>query len=390
MNMNQIPTAGGEKAVLGRRASHSWLYLALSVCVVSTAQILMAGSPPGRVVEWDFYYGYPVMHTNLPSGLTNVVAVAAGGTIGGMHSVALKSDGTVIAWDGDSPVRTEPPGLSNVVAIAAEGEQCLALKNDGTVVGWGSSGDTSWLSNLVAIAAGRYHALGLKNDSTVVAWGWDTQGQTHVPDGLSNVVAIAADDIQSVALLTNGTVVSWGQPPPEGLSNVVAIAAGGYADFAGRNLALKNDGTVFAWGSMDWEVPEGLSNVLAADVGETHYIAVKSDGTVFPWGMGYGGSTDLPEGLSNIVAIAAGSAHNLAITVDLKIDSFELTNQTPAIGFHTFSGRQYAVEYSADLGPGSWTNLPGATFSGNGLNAVVMDTNAVAGAASRFYRVKQF
>ena len=69
--------------------------------------------------------------TKVPSGLTNVVAIAAGETF----SQALRSDGTVIEWGAD----LAPSGLTNVVAIAAGRFPRLALKSDGTVVQWGGS-----------------------------------------------------------------------------------------------------------------------------------------------------------------------------------------------------------------------------------------------------------
>ena len=71
----------------------------------------------------------------MPAGLTEVIAVAAGGT----HSMALKSDGTVLVW-GDTRygLANVPPDLSGVVAIAAGWFHNLALKGDGTVVAWGS------------------------------------------------------------------------------------------------------------------------------------------------------------------------------------------------------------------------------------------------------------
>src|SRR5687767_3244865 len=57
----------------------------------------------------------------------------SGMTCGSYHSLALKQDGTVVAW-GQTSV---PAGLSNVVAVAAAADNSLALKSDGTVVGWG-------------------------------------------------------------------------------------------------------------------------------------------------------------------------------------------------------------------------------------------------------------
>jgi len=53
----------------------------------------------------------------LPAGLSNVVAVAAGQ----YHSVALKRDGTVLVWGGNTygPEKLSRQGLGGVVAISS-------------------------------------------------------------------------------------------------------------------------------------------------------------------------------------------------------------------------------------------------------------------------------
>ena len=74
------------------------------------------------------------------------------------------------------------------------------------VVAWGdsTSGQTtvpSGLSNVVVVAAaGEDHSLALRADGTVVAWGYNGSGQTTVPLGLSNVVAVAGGAKYSLAL----------------------------------------------------------------------------------------------------------------------------------------------------------------------------------------------
>ena len=72
-------------------------------------------------------------------------------------------------WDGQCDV---PTGLSNVVAVAAGGNHSLALRADGTVAAWGYNGYgqcrlPAGLSGVVAIAAGGYHSLTMGSDGTV-------------------------------------------------------------------------------------------------------------------------------------------------------------------------------------------------------------------------------
>jgi alpha-tubulin suppressor-like RCC1 family protein len=68
------------------------------------------------------------LQTDVPTGLSNVVAITAGTA----HSLALKKDGTIVGWGINAEGKTQAPaGLSNVVAVAAGGEHSVALKSDG-------------------------------------------------------------------------------------------------------------------------------------------------------------------------------------------------------------------------------------------------------------------
>ena len=123
----------------------------------------------------------------LYADLKGVTAIAAGNTMG----LALRGEGTVAQWGGLGGGSAPPVGLSNVVAIAAGGDRFqrnLALKRAGTVVAWGPESDyrdatpPPGLSNVVAIAVGERHSLALKADGTVVGWGDNTAGEaTGVP-----------------------------------------------------------------------------------------------------------------------------------------------------------------------------------------------------------------
>lgn len=210
---------------------------------------------------------YPDLGQSIvPADLTNAIAIAGGETF----SLALRSDGTVIAWGDNSLGQTNVPAdLTNVAAIAAGYAHALALKTDGTVIAWGSNDSQQTnvppdLTNAVAIAAGQSHSLALRSDGIVMAWGDNTANQTHVPTVLSNVVAIATGRSHSLALRSDGKVIAWGDnssgqsAPPFGLNGVIGIAAGD-----SYSLALKANGTVIAWGSQT-NVPASLAIPAAA------------------------------------------------------------------------------------------------------------------------------
>jgi alpha-tubulin suppressor-like RCC1 family protein len=139
----------------------------------------------------------------------------------------------VVAWGDNFYGQTNVPiGLSNVMAIAGGGAHSLALRSNGTVAAWGwnESGQTNvpaGLSNVVAVAGGSGHSLALRSDGTVEAWGWDGgSGQMNVPTGLSNVVAIAAASFHNLAIKSDGTVVAWGGTTvPAGLTAVAVVAS---------------------------------------------------------------------------------------------------------------------------------------------------------------------
>ncbi|MEQ2009067.1 MAG: immunoglobulin domain-containing protein [Limisphaerales bacterium] len=290
----------------------------------SVAVLVVNPAPPGTVVTWgDDGYG----QTAGPFAFSGVTAIAAGD----YNTVALKNDGTVVAWGAGTNDTVAypnyrqsivPPGLNGVMAIAAGASHTAALRSDGTVVTWGYDyygymSVPAGLSGVTAIAAGGAHTVALKSDGTVVAWGDNRYGQTNVPAGLTGVRAIAAGGIHTVALKSDGTVVAWGDNQygltntPAGLSGVTAIACGFL-----HTVALKNDGTVVVWGWNGYgqtNVPVGLSGVTAIAGGGYHTVALKNDGTVVAWGDNSAGQTTVIVGLSGVTAIAAGRQHTVAL-----------------------------------------------------------------------------
>ncbi len=270
-----------------------------------------------------------VVRWNATGGIQRVGVPGAGGVIsmadGGSHTLALKSDGTVLAWGSNTNGQTTlPAGLAAVQAVAAGATHSVALKNDGTVVAWGNNGSTQTkvpggLSGVEKISAGTNHTLALKNDGSVVAWGADSGGQSTVPPtAASGVQRIAAGGSHSLALKADGSVIAWGSNangqttvPPEAASGIAEIAAGG-----SHSLALKSDGTVIAWGSNgagQCTVPAGLTGVIKIAAGTTHSAALKGDGSVVAWGDNGLAQSSIPAGLSGVDGLSAGGNRTLAL-----------------------------------------------------------------------------
>jgi von Willebrand factor type A domain-containing protein/Regulator of Chromosome Condensation (RCC1) repeat protein/Ig-like domain-containing protein/putative Ig domain-containing protein len=320
----------------------------------------LTGHAAGMVVAWGDNNN---SQTNVPSNVTNAVAVA-GGTA---HSLALKNTGAIAGWgDNTYGEASSPAGLSNTVAIAAGDGFSVALQSNGTVVVWGSqSAVPAGLTNAVAIAASLDNALALTEDGKVISW---LTGPPP-PSNATNMVAIAAGNTHSLALKGDGTVIAWGDSSlgktavPPGLTNVVALAAGEY-----HSMALKGDGTVIAWGDNTWgqsTVPAGLSNVVAIAAGAFHSLALKQNGTVSVWGDDTYLQTNVPVGLSNVVGIAAGRYHNLAFVGN---GSPVITVQ-PVSQYNAVTGNAFFWVMVAGLSPLSYqwqvngTNIAGATNS---------------------------
>jgi hypothetical protein len=285
----------------------------------STGVPTSAGKPRGRQSIVVAASQVQAATSDLPTGLTNAIALAGGDE----HGLALKSDDSLVAWgDNRYGQGVVPTGISNVAAIAAGAYHNLVLKTDGALVAWGdnSAGQgvvPTGLTDVVAIAAGGYHNLALKADSTVVAWGSNDGGQSSVPTGLTGVIAIAAGADHSLALKADGTLVAWGNNSygqlniPAGLVNVTAIVAGQY-----HSMALRMDGTVVAWGRNDFgqtAVPSDLGHVTAIAANYYHSLALRADGVVVTWGGNNNEQRNLPANAGGVVAIAAGGQHTLLI-----------------------------------------------------------------------------
>jgi len=192
----------------------------------------------GRVTEYNRHVDDPhvvktvVLNTTYQNG--KIIGVDAGYR----HNVALLSTGKVISWwhdvcedlddpDNDPPAYCDPSSPNYPITIPTKAQYgvaqvqagvdfSVALRNDGTVVAWGSPINNhlaipSTIKTVTQIAVGAEHVVALQEDGTVVAWGENSAGQTIVPEGLSDVIFVAAGGASSAAVTRSGKVVAWGE-----------------------------------------------------------------------------------------------------------------------------------------------------------------------------------
>jgi len=275
--------------------------------------------------------------------------------LGTMHSEVVLADtgsGKVFTWGSNNwgqlgngtnidslvPVRVIDPNdasghLTGVVTIGAFYDNSLAIKIDNGSWGWGwylntnipnqspDPNDPTGYVTVNTIALGDAHAIGIKPDGSV--WGMYDNTYGQLGDGTTTAQYFPVrviDPNDSTGYLTD----------------VVAVSAG-----KSHSVALKADGTVWAWGSnMNNELGDGTTitrytPVQVKDPNDpTGYLtgvvdivsfyldnaAIKSDGTIWNWGDYLNNTYPTKiHGFSDVVAISIcgtpfGGWHSLAVT----------------------------------------------------------------------------
>ncbi|NJK71247.1 MAG: hypothetical protein HC932_03270, partial [Thermales bacterium] len=179
----------------------------------------------------------------------------------------------------------------------------------------------------VDIDVSRSHTLLRKSDNTVWSTGLNTSGQlghstnsnlssVNQVTGLTNVAHISVGSKHSVAVKSDGTVWTWGdnsqgqlgytttnlanstpvQVP--GLTGILKVEAGAF-----HNIARKNDGTIWTWGSNEFgqlgngtqnqsTTPiqvSGVSGALDVEAGQGHSLYLNSTGLASAFGRNIAG-----------------------------------------------------------------------------------------------------
>ncbi len=310
------------------------------------------------------------------------------------HSVAIKTNGTLWAWgnngdgqlgDGTNTDKNTPVQIgtnTNWTQISSAAYFTVALKADGTLWTWGNNssgqlGDGTNVerytpmqigfgTNWSKITTGIGHVIALKTDGTLWSWGLNLFGQ--LGDGTTidksaptqigtetNWVEISANGYQTITIKNDGAILSWGKNDIGQLGNGtttnrntpttigVCLATNCWNKIecgTKHSLAIKNDGSIYAWGYGDFgnlgtgnpavnrNVPNrvGIDNDwMEISAGDEHSLGIKTNGTIWSWGhnlnyvLGYGPINSVeytPRQIgteTNWSKVSAGNGYTMAI-----------------------------------------------------------------------------
>jgi alpha-tubulin suppressor-like RCC1 family protein len=352
-----------------------------------------------------------------------------GGAAGGSHSLGMCTDGMLVAWGlnangqlgigGNSPspvpVAVTIPGVPltrAVVAVSAGTSHSLALCSDGAVMAWGLNangqlGNSSTTQSdvpvavttssgalhdktVVAISAGASHSLALCSDGTVAAWGLNDKGQLGNSSSTAQftapvtvtassgalhdktVVAISAGGSHSLALCSDGSVAAWGSNANGQLGNNTSITQ------STTPLAVTPTGALEA------------ATVSAIAAGGSHSLALCDDGLMAAWGMNTSGQlgnnsntqswvpvlVENSSGALNgkaILAISAGANHSLALCTDWNASTVAAwgLNSSGQLGDNsTFASNVPVEASSADLYPAVFLAIVSGSSANHSMSLV--------------------
>ncbi|MCL2379708.1 MAG: hypothetical protein FWC81_02835 [Coriobacteriia bacterium] len=256
------------------------------------------------------------------------ISAAAGRT----HSIGLRDDGTLWAW-----------GTNNFGQLGIGSASAAPTLMPIQVPTAGVTGN-KWL----AVSAGDGHSVAVRCDGSLWAWGNNSSGRLGLINGVDFVhrsapdkVALAnsggwkmvtAGDTHVLAICSNGTLWAWGASRHGQLglgagalpfmpNRVSTIDVSGdkwiyVATSESHTLALRDDGTLWAWG-LNSSGQLGLGDIVQRFVptlvpttnvggdrwidvtaGSSHTLALRDDGTLWAWGSG--GNGRLGDGTTTI------------------------------------------------------------------------------------------
>jgi alpha-tubulin suppressor-like RCC1 family protein len=277
----------------------------------------------GQQVTLSAAAGATIRYTSNGSSPTTSSPIYTGPlTIAGtitIYAKAFQQDWTTsLQSGGQYTVKVSTPVFSPDTGAYAPG-QTLTITDvtPSAVIHYTTTGIDPTEADLVIATGGTVTAGNYTLKARAFLTGWttsDIKSAGYTLTGPFTNWAVTAGASHSVGLKNDGTVWTWGSnsggalgdtssgrsmaATVNGLTGVVAISAGNF-----HNLALRSDGTVWAWGSNGsgqlgdttttgrsaFAQVSGLTSVTAIAAGSSFSVALKSDGTVWAWGSNSNG-----------------------------------------------------------------------------------------------------
>ncbi len=266
--------------------------------------------------------------------------------------------------------------------------------------GWVVTGVFPRLETHPHISPGAFHTLAIRDDGSVWAWGRNHRGQLGTGStstspstspvkvsGLnSGFVSVAAGNDFSFALRNDGVLFAWGANPagvlgentqsdrytPTQVCNVTGLAcqANRYAAIAagdGHAIAIKTDGSLWAWGyggegqlgngsNANSMVPirVGTSNDwIAVAAGSNHSVGLKADGSVWAWG--YNNHGQLGNGSYNASTVPVQEINLLKTWTNISAGGYNTSAQYGNVALFSWGDNAYG-QLGQD--PTVWGDIP--------------------------------
>lgn len=238
-------------------------------------------------------------------------------------------------------------------------------------------------------ATGAFRAVFQANPSGSYAWWFN---QTNLLDSGTNSI--------SQTRFTNSLTLSNVQADVEGLYTLVLSNEHGVAVSTGAVLALRRPPTIVTQ-PQSRTVPAGATATFSVGLAGTppFSYAWKFNGTNLPGAIGTNATLSLTNVqpaqagdyfvvVTNTLGAATSAVATLTVTVPPTLAGVGFDSGTGLMRFTvpTVPGTSYVIEYTEDLGAGTWQRL--RTVPGDGSAVVIEDPVVQPAPSQRFYRVR--
>jgi len=400
--------------------------------------VALKNDSDGGVTLWAWGYNGEGQLGDGTAGYDSPIPVQVGNdtdwfkiAAGNRHIIAMKANQTIWSWGfndfsqlglGNTSFTYAPTQIiigsdSDWLMIIAGGNQSFSIKTNCTLWGWGNN-------NNGELGLGHYYD---RNTPTQVTSNsdWSNVATTGY------IMQYAGPFGHTIAIKTNGTIWSWGlnEFGQLGIGNVsrkyiptligtdsdwVKIAAGNWGNIeqSGYSMAMKANGTLWAWGSnyygqlglgliggkittpvqigveSDWFTANEINPFRQRGIalGNAFTLVQKLDGTIFSWGMNQYGQLGLGDTVNRSQPCQIGSPIPVPPTL---LSALVISNIQINLSWTDNSDREEGFIIERKIGSNG-IFVPLSTIGSNIVFYSDITNAGFAPSTSYYYRVKAY